>query len=74
MATTKKTEMLQNCVSEKQKIEEPELNGNHQDHSGRVVPPRGGKEEGEGAEGRVARYPVCSFLFFLNLSLHSLPV
>ena len=29
--------MLQNCVSEKPKIEEAELNGNQQDDSGRVV-------------------------------------
>ena len=64
MAATKKTEMVQNGVSEKPKIEEAELNGNQQDVSGRVVPPRGRKEEGEGDEGRVAQYPVCSFFVF----------
>ena len=33
MTTTKETEMLQNCVAEKPKIEETELNGNQQDDS-----------------------------------------
>ena len=74
MATTKKTEMLQNCVSEKPKIEEAELNGNHQDDSGRVGSPRGGKEEGGEAKGGVAQCPVSSFSVFLYLSLHITPV
>ena len=64
MANAKKTEMLQKYVSGKPKIEEAELNGSQQDDVGRVVPPRVRQEEGEGAEGRVARYPVCSFLAF----------
>ena len=54
--------MLQNCASGNPKIEEAELNGDLQDVAGRIAPPRGRKEEGEGAEGRVAKYPVCSFL------------
>ena len=64
MATTRKTEMLQNCVSENPKIEEAELNGNQKDDAGRVVPPRARKEDGRGGEGRVPRRPVCSFLVF----------
>ena len=73
MATTKKTQMPQNWVSEKPETEEAELNGNHQDDSGRVGSPRGRKEEGGEAKGGVAQCPVSPFSVF-SLSLHIAPV
>ena len=51
MASTRKTEMLQNFVSENPKIEKAELNGNQKDDAGRVVPPRARKEDGRGGRG-----------------------
>ena len=75
MATTEKTEMPQNWVSEKPKIEETELNGNHQDDSGRVGSPRGQKRRGWGGPGASCPVPrQFVFCFSLFLSIYITPV